>query len=378
MRILQLGRFWKVDGGVQMHAQLLSRSLANQGIEIVNLVASRNLRPSDQIVDGYRLIESPSMGIRFATALCPTMPITARRMHAKKSFDIVHLHFPDPMSHLVSMSLPANLPRVITWHSDIVKQQKLLRAYRPWQYAETMRAKAIIAPTAAHFSSSRQIPHEYPSSQRHVIPFGMDYEKLASTPAVQATTEQIRTRAAGRFLVFALGRHVAYKGFDILLAAIQRTSAFLILGGEGPLQGELKAQAEKLGIGDRVWFTGRLADEEMAACYHACDIFCLSSITPNEAFGLVQLEAMACGKPVICTNLNNGVNTVNPHGVTGLTVPVNDPKALGEAIDKLAADSSLRCTLGKQAQHHARNTYSMATMGKRHILLYEQLLSTSS
>jgi rhamnosyl/mannosyltransferase len=135
----------------------------------------------------------------------------------------------------------------------------------------------------------------------------------------------------------------------------------------------LQAQAIQLGIADRVWFSGRLSAADMAACYQACDVFCLPSVTPNEAFGLVQLEAMACGKPVICTQLNNGVNAVNSAGVTGLTVPVQDPIALGHAIETLRLDSALRHRLGQQAQQHALTTYAMQTMCQRHSSLYEEL-----
>ena len=179
-------------------------------------------------------------------------------------------------------------------------------------------------------------------------------------------------------VAFALGRHVEYKGFDVLLDALQHTQAYLVLGGDGPMTTALQAQAQQLGLSGRVWFTGRLRDEDMAACYHACDVFCLPSVSQNEAFGLVQLEAMACGKPVICTQLNNGVNAVNPHEVTGLTVPVRDAQALGRAIETLRLNEPLRQRLGLQAYRHARGTYSMEAMSNQHVRLYQDLLSTRS
>ncbi len=378
MRILQLGRFWKLIGGVQMHAQLLCKGLAAQGVDVVDLVASLKHERSDQRVNGFRMVEAASFGVHFATAISPDMVRLARQLHREQPFDLIHLHFPDPMSHLVSLAMPAQIPRVITWHSDIVKQKHLLKLYRPFQRREIMRARAIVAPTAAHFASSTQIPGLYPSAQRHIIPFGMDYSLLDMTPTIQARMEQVRARAGIRMVVFALGRHVEYKGFDVLLDALQHTQAYLVLGGDGPLTPALQAQALQLGLSDRVWFAGRLSDEDMAACYHACDVFCLSSVSPNEAFGLVQLEAMACGKPVICTQLNNGVNAVNPHEVTGLTVPVRDAPALGHAIEKLRLNEPLRQRLGQQAYLHARGTYSMQAMSEQHIRLYQDLLSTCS
>lgn len=375
MRVLQLGRFWKRDGGVQMVAQLLCRGLAREGVDVTNLVAAATRTGSDQMVDGYRLVEAACWGLYFSTAISPNMVSLARQWHRERPFDLLHIHFPDPMSHLVSLALPASLPRVITWHSDIVKQKRLLALYRPFQVKEVLRAQALVAATQAHFTSSRQIPADYPPDRRHVIPFGLDYEKLALTAAHQALVESLRQDAAGRLLVFALGRHVTYKGFDYLIEAILQTQAQLLLGGDGPLTDALKQRAQSLGLDSRVRFVGRVAEEDLSAYYHACDVFCLPSITTNEAFGLVQLEAMACGKPVICTQLHNGVNVVNPHEITGLTVAPGNASALALAINRLATDATLRKRLGEQGRERALEQYSMKAMSQAHLRLYEQLLA---
>lgn len=374
MRVLHFGKYWKQDGGIETHVKTLCRGLAGLGVDVVNLVSSMDKTASDFEVDGYRVVEAPTLGIYFSTSISPAMVAAARRLHQEKPFDVVHLHFPDPMSHLAAMLLPRAIPRVISWHSDIVRQKKLLKLYRPWQYRQIMQSAAIIVPTAAHFASSTQIPANYPLAKRHIIPYGLDYSPTVDESVLVDMAQAIRHRANGRFLVFALGRHVGYKGFDVLLEALQHTDAYLVLGGDGPLRGMLEAQALQLGIADRVWFSGRLSAADIAACYRACDVFCLPSITPNEAFGLVQLEAMACGKPVICTQLNNGVNAVNPAGITGLTVPVQDPIALGQAIETLRLDTQLCHRLGQQAKLHALTTYSMETMCLHHKSLYEGLI----
>lgn len=378
MRVLQFGRFWKLIGGVQIHAQALCRSLTRLGVDVVNLVASEHHRRSDQMLDNYRMVEAASFGVYFSTSISPDLVWLARHLHRQQPFDLIHLHFPDPMSHLASLCLPADIPRVITWHSDIIKQKGLLKLYRPWQRREIMRAQAIIAPTDAHFSSSLQIPHEYPTSQRHVIPFGMSCNRFQVTPATRSFSDAVSERAGGRFVVFALGRHVEYKGFGVLLDAMRHCDAFLVLGGDGPLRASLMEKATSMGLLDRVWFTGVLTEDELVGGYHACDVFCLPSITTNEAFGLVQLEAMACGKPVICTQLGNGVNALNPDGVTGLTVPVGDAMALGHAVEWLRTDPSLRQRLGRQAEMHVTNHYSLNAMGQRHVALYHQLVGSKS
>jgi glycosyltransferase involved in cell wall biosynthesis len=88
---------------------------------------------------------------------------------------------------------------------------------------------------------------------------------------------------------------------------------------------------------------------------HVCDVFCFPSVEHSEAFELVQREAMACGKPVVCSRLHNGVNVVNLHQETGLAVPVRDPVALGDALMQLLRDDGLRSRLGEQAMSFPRN-----------------------
>jgi len=375
MRVLQLGKYWRKDGGIETHVKTLCKSLASAGVDVVNLVSSIDRRGNRFEIDGYTVVESPSLGVCSSTSMTPSMVLDARRLQAEKPFDIVHLHFPDPMSHLVSLALPARIPRVITWHSDIVKQRHLLKLYRPFQLREIMRAKAIVAATPSHFESSTQIPAKYPAAQKYVIPFGMDFGWLDLTPIIAAKAETIKAQTAGGFLVFALGRHVEYKGFDVLIRAIQHTIAYLVLGGEGPLTSQLKTLAQQLGVADRVRFAGRLNQAELAAHYHACDILCLPSITPNEAFGIVQIEAMACGKPVICTQLNNGVNAINPNMYTGLTTPANNPHALAQAIEQLQYDQPLRRRLGLNAKQHSYDQFSIQHMVKQQLRVYENLLA---
>lgn len=377
MRILQFGRFWNDQhGGVERHVSLLSRGLAGLGVDVVNLVASTSLQGSDAQVDGYRLVQAPSFGKAFGTAMAPWLVVRALALHQEQPFDIFHLHFPDPLTHLASLLLPGNVPRVITWHSDIVRQKRLLSLYKPFLQKAARNADALVAATQAHFDSSPLIPTDIPAGRRHVILYGMDFSSLAQTERTRALQGQLRQAAQGRGLVFALGRHVYYKGFDVLLKAASQANFQLVLGGDGPLREILQQQARALGIADRVAFPGRIPEEDLPAYFHACDVFCLPSVNEMEAFGLVQLEAMACGKPVVCTQLHNGVNVVNVHGETGLAVPVGDAHALGETITLLLNDAEKRTLMGQKALARAHDLYSLDAMTSMHLRLYQGLLST--
>ncbi len=380
MRVLQLGRFWNDQhGGVERHAALLSRSLAERGVEVVNLVAAAPGAPSSNSpLDGYRLVQARSWGMIARTAVSPRLVWLALKLHRESPFDVVHLHLPDPLSHLVALLLPRSVKRVITWHSDIVRHKGLLSVYMPFLRALARGADAIVAATPAHFYSSTQIPADVPASRRHVIPYGLDYAPLELTPRTEALRAGIRSRAGNKGVIFALGRHVYYKGFNVLLEAMQSLDAYLVLGGDGPLRAELESHASSLGLAARVEFSGRIPEDDLAAYFHACDVFCLPSVGETEAFGLVQLEAMACGKPVVCTELGNGVNHVNLHGVTGLAVEPGDSVALAGALRRLLAEPGLRGQMGSAGMARAHGNFSIRAMAEPTLHLYQRLAGAAA
>lgn len=376
MRVLQFGRFWNDQhGGIERHVSLLCRGLAQHGVDVVNLVASADRSPSDTMVDGYRLVQAPSFGVLARTAMSPALVLKARAMHREKPFDVLHLHLPDPLSHFTSLVMPRNIPRVITWHSDIATMKRLLALYEPFLRREVIRADAIVAATPAHFASSTQMPAEVPAGRRHVIPYGLDYAPMALNPRTAQLRDELRARAGGRPVVFALGRHVYYKGFEVLIKAMQTVDAQLILGGSGPLSAGLQAQAAA-GLAGKVAFSGRIPEEDLPAYFHACDVFCLPSVGLTEAFGLVQLEAMACGKPVVCSQLGNGVNHVNRDGVTGLAVPPGDPAALAMALQSLLSDPVRREHMGAVAKEWAHANYSIEAMTVPTLRLYNEVIAS--
>lgn len=381
MRVLQFGRFWNEEhGGIERHAAMLCKGLAKEGVEVVNLVAALpGAGPSDRMLaDGYRLVQVRSAGQFVSTALAPMLPLKALALHRQKPFDIFHLHLPDPLSHFTSMLLPAGVPRVLGWHSDIIRQKRLVNLYLPFLRREIRSAAALVASTKAHFVNSSQIPPDVPETRKHVIPYGLDYTSLEPNPFTDKLAAQLRARAAGRPILFALGRHVYYKGFDVLIDALAKTEAFLYLGGNGPLLEQHRAQARALGLESRIDFCGRIPEESLAAYFHACDIFCLPSVEQSEAFGLVQLEAMACGKPVVASQLHNGVNVVNQDGVTGVAVPVRNPGALTDAIRALLNDRPRLMQLGRQARDRAFEVYSLESMSRKTLALYREILAAKA
>jgi len=170
--------------------------------------------------------------------------------------------------------------------------------------------------------------------------------------------------------VLTVGRMVPYKGLDVLLAAAERLDARVVLVGGGPEEPRLRALA-----GRRVEFAGRVSDDDLVAHYHAADVFCLPSVTIAEAFGIVLLEAMACGLPLVTTALPTGVSAVNRQGVTGIVVPPGDAGALAEALRAMLADEARRKTYGAAAREVLETEYTAALMAARYVTLYREALS---
>jgi len=159
-----------------------------------------------------------------------------------------------------------------------------------------------------------------------------------------------------------------------LLAALRDTNVHVAIVGRGPLEQQLRARAEALGVAARTHFLGEVDERELIALYHACDVFCLPSTQRSEAFGIVQLEAFACGKPVVSTNLPSGVPWVNQHEQTGLIVEPGDAPALAAALTRLLADDAFRAACGQRALARVTNDFSADRMAAATLQVYQAIL----
>lgn len=374
LRVLHLGKFDTL-GGIERHVRTLASGLASTGeVEVINLVSSNAAGTSQHENYGYPTMRAANVGTLFSLALSPTLPLLARQLHRVHHFDIVHLHFPDPLGQLAAGLLPRNVRRVITWHSDIVKQRWALAAYQPFVSSFTRNADALIGATPQHFSTSQQIPLAKPGQIREVIPYGFDPRVLAWSPESRRKRGELARQRGVRPLIFAVGRHVYYKGFDVLIRCMRELDADLWIGGQGPLTGTLERAVRDLNLADKVRFVGFIPDDLLVAYYDVCDVFCMPSIERSEQFGLVQLEAMYCSKPVIATKLGTGVEHVTIDGETGLLVAPKDDQALANALKRLFADPALRARLGASGQHRVKELFSVEQMVNKTIDLYRRVL----
>jgi rhamnosyl/mannosyltransferase len=201
-----------------------------------------------------------------------------------------------------------------------------------------------------------------------VIPYGINHEPYGRLDSEAAALRQ----RYGPKIVLGVGRLVYYKGWPYLLSAMSEVDATLLIIGDGPMRQELERQAHAQGIAHRVHFLGEKSN--VIPFYQACDVFVLSSIR-GEAFGLVQLEAMAAGKPVVNTNLQSGVPFVSRDGESGFSVPPHDSKALVNAINALLENEPLRTRYGHAGRRRVQQEFSVQAMRNATIKLYAEGLS---
>jgi glycosyltransferase involved in cell wall biosynthesis len=365
MRVLQLGKFYPpFRGGIESHLHTLSRELAKSIIVSV-IVANEGRRTVINEVDNVRIQRLARYFNLAGTPVCPSMPREIRRTAA----DIIHLHLPNPFAALAYLASGHKGRLVITWHSDIVRQKTMARMLGPLDDALLHRTSALIASSPNYVNTSPILSRN--RDRCRVIPFGIDADSFR--PRDPEIAGKIRQRYGSR-IVLAVGRMVYYKGFEYLIRAMAAVRGHLLLVGEGPLQAKLERLAFEARARDRITFLGRVSQDEVIGYYHAADVFVMPSIARSEAFGIAQLEAMACGKPVVNTRLDSGVPFVSLDGVTGTTVAPADPGELADAINRLLDDPLLRDKYGAAAARRARDEFSINTMVNRTLELYREVV----
>jgi glycosyltransferase involved in cell wall biosynthesis len=350
-------------GGIETHLQNLCGGLRNY-VDLQVLVANDGRSTSEDTVDGVNVSR---IGTRLTFASTPICPSLVRKIRASQA-DIVHCHLPNPATVLAYLASGHPGRLVVTYHSDTVRQKVLGALFEPWLHAALRRSSAIIA-TSQNYSRSSAVLARY-QDRCHVIPYGIPVEEFQNGDS--ATAREIRERY-GDNLVLTVGRLVYYKGLEHLIRSMTHVRGKLLIVGGGPLETDLRKLASSLGLTEKVVFLGEIQNQQIVPYYHAADVFALASVARSEAFGIVQIEAMAAGLPVVNTQLDSGVPFVSLHNLTVLTVAPGNPEALADALNRLLEDTSLRNSFAKAARERAQNEFSLATMSSRTLALYEKV-----
>ncbi len=349
--------YYPVLGGIENHVRALAEAQACRGHKVTVLVTNPGLATVRQVLNGVQVIKAGRLLTVASTPLSLALPRELTRLHA----DIAHVHMPYPVGETANWLWRRARRTVATYHSDVVRQRGWLRLYAPVLRRVLQSADAIAVTSPQYLATS---PFLRPVALKcRLIPLGIDTEHYRTADPERVAA--LRARLGQPLLLF-VGRLRYYKGLQYLLQALPALpGVHLAVVGSGPMEAAWKALAAALGLDDRVHFVGDAPDEDLPAYHHASDCFVLPACERGEAYGLVQIEAMAAGRPVICTELGTGTSYVNRHGETGLVVPARDPQALAAACRELLADPERRRAMGERGRERARVEFGMEKMVER-------------
>jgi len=369
--------YFPVLGGIENHVRLLAEGQAARGHQVTALITNPDgLRTTAIDEAGLRVVRAGRLATVASTPLSLALPWQLARARP----DVVHLHFPYPIGEVSQWLLRRGRATVLTYHSDVVRQARILRLYRPLLARVLKKTDALIVGSPQMRNSAYLAPHQ---AKVRLIPYGIPLARFRGRPAATEmarvaerylTTGPANTGAAPAPRLLFVGRLRYYKGLDTLIEALPALRpARLLVVGAGPMAEPWQTLTRAVGVPDRIAWLGEVPDADLPALYHLADLFVLPASHPSEAFGLVQVEAMAAGLPVVCTELGTGTSYVNQDGITGRVVPPRDPGALTSAISDLLADPALRARMGAAAQARATE-FDLDLMVDRVLALYTDLL----
>ena len=369
MKILQLGKFWPVRGGVERVMADLMAGFSARGIDCDMMCAASSGRGSISVLSEHSSLITHRTWVKAAsTTIAPSMVAQLKKIAS--TYDIIHVHHPDPMAAMALLFSGYKGHVVLHWHSDILKQKHLVRLYRPLQHWLIDRADVIIGTTPEYISKSPDLVGAI--SKVVCVPIGVD-----AIEADPEGAEAIRARYPGKTIVYFMGRLIGYKGLEHLIDAARYLSDryVILIGGDGPLRGELQQRINDLGVAGKVVLLGRIDSHLVSAYYTACHVFCLPSVMKTEAFGIVQIEAMSLGKPVVATRIHgSGTAWVNSHGVSGLNVPVAAPREIADAIMEITSDSECYASFCRGAKQRFYDNFRIDSMIDRCLDIYNNIL----
>src|ERR1019366_3059545 len=354
MRILHLAKYyWPRSGGMERVVQGLAEGAAERGheAEVVAVTAFGDPPP------GRRRRATIARAWSFAPV--GTQELAPGYIRAAwKRADVIHLHHPNSLADVTYALRVSLAPLVVTQHADYPSiKYRLPSKYVLW------RAEAIVVPSLAHIALSSELRGF--EDKVAVIPFGIDERRWGLVPPPPPGNPP---RA------LFIGRLLPYKGVDFLLRALEQVPELrLDVVGSGPELHRLRTLSRALAVEDRVKWWGEYPDEDLPRRMADADFLVLPSVSVQEMFGMVLLEAMAAGRPVITTAVPSGVREVNAPGITGLEVPIRDVEALADAMRTLANNAELRERLGAAGRARVQQRFTVGAMVESHLDLYRRV-----
>ena len=358
-----------IVGGIEKNINLICTSLKDE-FDIKVLISNRKPYYEKEIIEGVEVNKVCSLFRIMSAPISPSYPFWLKRINA----DILHFHHPNPTAELSYLLAKPKGKVVVTYHSDIIRQKLGLKLYGGLLKKFLAKAEIILA-TSPNYIESSEFLSGFKDKCR-VVPLGIDLEKFSTSPEEKEFYETEKRRRNKIQVVF-VGMLRYYKGLHFLIDAMREVDADLKIIGKGPEEDSLKKQVGAFGLNKKINFLGEISDKELVKELYLSDIFCLPSHLRSEAYGVCQIEAMACGLPVVSTNLDTGVPFVNKDGESGIVVEVGSSKALADAINFLIKNPEIRMEMREKAQRRAKELFSSKTMIDKIREIYYEIIGLS-
>ena len=368
MRVLHFYKtsFPDTMGGVEQVINQIAKGVSRHGIDVdvLSLTADRLARTVE--IDGY-LAHRARLDLQIASTGFSASAFLRFSQLARKA-DVIHYHFPWPFMDIVHFVTRMGKPSVVTYHSDIIRQQRLLWFYRPLRQRFLSSVDRIVA-TSPNYLASSDVLGQF-SDKVCVIPIGLD--KATYPQPMPDKIAHWQERLGPRFFLF-VGVIRYYKGLHILIEAARGTEFPIAIVGAGPIEQELKAQAAELGV-HNIHFLGHLSDEDKVALLTLCYGVVFPSHLRSEAFGISLLEGAMYGKPMISSEIGTGTTFINIGEETGLVVPPSDPVALRQAMAYLWQNPDSAAEMGRRAEARYWKYFTAERMVGSYVDLYAELV----
>lgn len=344
-------------GGIMGYVRDIADESARRGNHVeVHVTGVRHSR-RERAPSGARIFRHRELGRVLSTPLSPAFVRAVRGAAG----DVMHLHMPYPPGELAALLNVHDVPLVVSFHSQISRQQIMEPAYRPLRGRVLGRA-AIVLVSSEQLSKVPELTGV--RAKVRVLPYGVSPRLVA--------TKRLSEADGGPLRVLFVGRLVYYKGIDVLMTAIASTDDMVLtVVGDGPLRPGLERLVVELRLSGRVRFAGGVDDAAARDAYATHDVLVLPSVARAEAFGMTMIEAMRNGLPVISTGLGTGTDWVNVDGSTGFVVMPGDVETLAQALKQMRSPS-LRRTMGREARLRAERLFSFDRHVTELIALYQE------
>ncbi|MFF9816436.1 glycosyltransferase family 4 protein [Streptomyces sp. NPDC014006] len=361
--------YWPKIGGAENYARRVAHAVAaDPAMRAVVITASpAGWRTSVGHDGGVPVIRLGTWSRRLVNApVSPLWPLQLRRWLHRLGVDVVNAHAPVPGLGDLAV-LWSGRPAVLTYHAgSMIKghrfRDRLLGLYErrvlPRVFA---RARALVAVSPTSLAAGR-------AGAVEITP-GVDVDRFTPGPPASARP---------RTLVYVgrMDRASSWKGVDVLLRGFAELADLpgvrLRLVGDGDALSDHVALAERLGITDRVEFTGALTGDALVAAVQRAAVLVLPSLTEAECHPMVLIEAMACGTPVVGSDVGGIPHVLTPD-VTGLLFPPGDAQALAAACRRLLRDGALADRMGAAGRRRAVERYAWPPLTDRYLALFRSL-----